>query len=175
VGNKSLGKAALHAGVMCLPKQQQLANYTTQQTSTNIAAMREDLSRQICSAMGVPLGLLDPSATSMHNESLTCKVFSTYLAKQAHIVQDLISEIYQQTFNEKKKRSRFESSTPFTLVYQSFVASEDLYAAYDREVIDEKEIRIQIARNLGMKSETISKKPRVSVTQAKPSAAEAKK
>jgi hypothetical protein len=95
--------------------------------------------------------------------------------QQAHIVQDLISEIYQQTFNEKKKRSRFESSTPFTLVYQSFVASEDLYAAYDREVIDEKEIRIQIARNLGMKSETISKKPRVSVTQAKPSAAEAKK
>jgi hypothetical protein len=161
LGTQQLGKAVLNAGIMCLPKNQQLANHTLQQTRQDISGLREDLSRQICSAMGVPLGLLDPSATSMHNESLTCKVFSTQLAKQAHVVQKLLSDVYTLSFKGKAKNPSWDTQeASFTLLYQSFTSAADLYAAYDREVIDESKIRIQIARNLGMTADSISKLPR---------------
>ena len=154
---RSVGQAYLNAGVMSLPKGQQLVNPTMQSTRQDLPRMREDLARMVCCVMGVPLGLLDPSATSMHNESLTCKVFSTQLAKQAKIGQNLLSVVYKKSFDDNSD----ETSTPrFTIMYQSFTSAEDLYAAYDREVIDEKAIRMQIARNLGMDERQISKKAR---------------
>lgn len=158
---KVAGRAYLNAGLLALPAGQQLVSPSVTATRQDIPRMREDLSRMVCSVLGVPLGLLDPSATSFHNESLTCKVFAAQLAKQARTAQKLLACVYAGSFKAKGPARPNAKQAEFTLQYQSFTAAEDIYAAYDREVVDEMAIRKQITRNLGMDESLISRKPRV--------------
>lgn len=102
----SVDGAQLKSGFLVLPKDQELAPMPTPNTTQEVIAHRFQLQQQICSIMGVPSALMDPSGSAYKAEELVSRSVNAELARLETLLSRFFTQAYAKIYGEKSMDGR---------------------------------------------------------------------
>ena len=92
------GLQGMRGGVLCLPRNHEVANMTHTELRQDVNAARAIMHNQISAAMGVPTSLLDPSSGTYRQEELATRVLNMELARMSEHLSEFFTTVYRHMY-----------------------------------------------------------------------------